>query len=204
MSEDKAEYHARYITTDYDDGVGPGHLFDADPRAAALRACNCLLPNLDAFALRGWRPNKQIAAEVLLPDLEAVARNYWRDFDYDERKGSAQVKAEVQKLVKPLAATIKALEAQPPFVRKGLNFQAPTASRQREDDQLDLLKTALTANKSLLDACKKFSERSHINQMSPFALLTQLTIYANYGKKSTGEAFREIRRQHPRTTAMSN
>ncbi|MDP4006165.1 hypothetical protein [Methylobacterium sp. NEAU K] len=90
-----------------------------------------------------------------------MARNYWRDFDFDDRKRSAQIKAEAKKLVNPLAAAIKSLEDQSPFVRRGLNSKAPSVTPKNALEECDLFEVALAANKTLLDACRAFAERDH-------------------------------------------
>jgi hypothetical protein len=154
------EFHARPILAE-GDGVGPGYLFDHDPRASAFRAYKRLLRNIDAYSTDKQAVGWKIAAKKLRPVLQRVARNYWRDFDRDDRKRSAEIKAEVRKLVKPLAKAIKVLEDQSFYVHQSLNAQASSAIYASGCEATDVFMSTVAANKNLLDACQALVRQKH-------------------------------------------
>lgn len=161
MSINEVTIHARYITSDFDAGARPGHLFDSDPRESTYRAYRRLLREIRKISKKEQSLNWRLAAAKLRPALQRIARNYWRDFDFDDRKKSAQIKVEAKKLIGPLNAVIEALEDRAAFVRHGLNYQASSAIGDDARVERDHFTAALDSNKVLFNACCAFVARDH-------------------------------------------
>ena len=126
------ELFSRYITSDYDDGMQPSGLLDNTPRESTFRAYRALLRHLSKASSEhptlklDWKQTCTTLRRALPP----IARNYWRDWDHDNRKKSAQIKDEVKKLLGPLSATLSVMDELPPYARQGLdaeiNREAPS------------------------------------------------------------------------------
>ena len=157
----KRVFHARYTTSDFDEGSGPGQLFDTDARCGAARAYLQALRHIRRLAKLNKGPHWKDVRSTLRPALIRISRNYWRDFDHDERKNSANVKAEATKLLKPLKATVAALDKRPFYVRRALNTEAAFSAESSTSEYGDVYKTAQAVNQALAQACEVFVKRGH-------------------------------------------
>ncbi|MCJ2131200.1 hypothetical protein [Methylobacterium sp. E-045] len=157
----KITLNTRFITSDFDESSGTRQLFDHDARLGAFRAYRQALRYVRHHGFKKGSVRWQDARGKLRAALPIIAKNYWHDFDYDDRKTSAKVKSEATKLINPLRITMAALEERPPFVRTALASEAVNFSNQTSINQQDLYTAALVANHALLQACKIFDSRDH-------------------------------------------
>lgn len=153
--------HARLTTSDYDGNALGGTLFDEDARLGTFRAYRAILRHIrQSTTKKGATIDWRTARKKVRPALKAISQKYWRDYDYDERKKSAAVKAEAKKLIAPLSVLVDALRDQPLFVRHGLNAEAKS-SRSTFNETGDYFESAMAASQALLEACQAFNSREH-------------------------------------------
>ncbi len=155
--------HARFQTSEYDEGDGPGQLFDNDPREGTYRAYRSSLRLLRSQSKTHPQMDWRKAKLKLRPELQRIAQNYWNDLDHDSRKTSADIKEETAKLITPLSRIVEFLEACPPSVFRGLNAEARRAQRV-SPTMSDAFQLALAANQALLEVCHTFQGPKHRKQ----------------------------------------
>ena len=153
-----ATLHARLITSDFDDADG-SQPFDEDARLGTIRAYRLWLRRIRALSKRNPKLNWRDVRTKLRPALQRVAHNYWRDYDSDYRKTSANVKAGTRTLMVQLRAVVESLEGQPTFIRRALTSEV-TRSGQVQGHE-DVYTLALASNQALLAACRVFESRDH-------------------------------------------